>query len=63
VLKLVLVVAVLAVVIYVTIRMLQGRGELDDPGRSARRPLAPDDDPDFLRELDRKRRRRGESDT
>ena len=61
-LKLLLVVAVLALVIYIGIRLLQGRGN-DDPGKTVRRPTAPDDDPEFLRDLDRKRRRSGDPDT
>jgi hypothetical protein len=62
VLKVLLFVALVAVVLYLGIRWLQGRGR-DDPGRAAPlRPRAPDDDPEFLRDLDRKRRRRGETD-
>ena len=62
-LKVVLVVAVLAVAVYLGIRLLLTRGN-DDPGRTApRRPVAPDDDPEFLRELDRTRRPRGETDS
>lgn len=77
-LKFALVVLLLAVAIYVGIRMLQG----DIPGRGGGgggvrrprpdprpgpmpRPMAPDDDPEFLRELDRRRRQRrsqGETD-
>lgn len=60
-LKFLLVVAVLAVALYVGIRMLQGGGS-GRPGDQGARPLAPDDDPDFLRELDRKRRHQEESD-
>lgn len=33
------------------------------PGRAHRRVLAPDDDPDFLRELDERARRRNEDDS
>lgn len=62
-LKVALVVAVLALALYLGIRLLQTRGN-DDPGRTAtRRPIAPDDDPEFLRDLDRKRRQRGETDS
>ena len=61
-LRFVLFVAIVAVVLYVGIRWLQRRG-FDDPGRPAqRRPLAPDDDPEFLRDLNRKRRQHGETD-
>lgn len=65
-LRLLLFVAVLALVIYVLIRTAQGRGSLTPPrGLKSQppRPLAPDDDPEFLRELDRKRRAEGDSDT
>ena len=55
-LKALLVVALIAVAIYYGVRLLSRRG-LDGGGSNAkRRPLAPDDDPDFLRDLDRKRR-------
>jgi len=58
VLKVLFVVALLALAIYLLVRTVQRRGVLDHrptlPPR--RRPIAPDDDPDFLRDLDRKRR-------
>jgi hypothetical protein len=54
--KLLLVVVILAVAIYFTVRVIQRRGLLP-PRRPEQRPLGPDDDPDFLRDLDRKRRR------
>ena len=55
--KFLLVVILLAVAIYFTVRVIQRRGIL--PARPPeQRPLGPDDDPDFLRDLDRKRRRR-----
>ncbi len=60
--KLLLVVAVFAVVAYLVTRMLQERGgakpAVRRPRRSVEPPrtVAPDDDPDFLRDLDRKRR-------
>jgi hypothetical protein len=67
VLKLVLVVAVFAAVTYATIRLLERRAgpgtgstaPLHGPRarRPAPRPVAPDDDEDFLRWLDRKRRK------
>lgn len=51
-----LVLAIFAAIVYVTIRVIEKRG--DDPGKGVRpRPIAPDDDPEFLRHLDRKRRR------
>ena len=56
-LKAVLVILLFAAVVYVTVRLLEARRG-DDPGKGVRRPpLAPDDDPEFLRQLDRKRRR------
>ena len=59
--KFLLVVILLAVAIYLVIRAVQGSG-LGAPSRPhVRRPepprvVGPDDDPDFLRDLDRKRR-------
>lgn len=62
--KAVLIVAVIAVLIYVVVRLIEklaerrgGRRPRGDGGRSARRVTGPDDDPDFLRDLDRKRKR------
>jgi hypothetical protein len=59
--KFLLVVIVFAVAIYLTTRMIQRRGVL--PRSQAPRhptppprPMGPDDDDDFLRDLDRKRR-------
>ena len=48
--KLLLVVVLVAVAVYLTVRLVQRRGEVAAPPR---RPLGPDDDPDFLRGLDR----------
>ncbi|MCL8023821.1 hypothetical protein [Nocardioides bruguierae] len=67
--KLLLFVAVVALVTYYVVRTLQKRGVLSQgaqrPGSGSARPrrvrrepprtVAPDDDPDFLRELDRRR--------
>lgn len=63
--KLLLVVVVFAAVTYLVTRALQERGatgqpRLQRPGRPRPaapppRPVAPDDDEDFLRDLDRKR--------
>lgn len=56
--------ALLAVAIYFLVRVVQARGLLSEgspaPRRPVRRPqkpkiVAPDDDEDFLRDLDRKR--------
>ncbi|HEY0889184.1 MAG TPA: hypothetical protein VGE38_06185 [Nocardioides sp.] len=69
-LKLLLVVMLIAAVTYLTLRVIQRRGvvqpgrpqfRVPPPGRTARRPrptrgpLGPDDDEEFLRDLDRKR--------
>ncbi len=47
---------VLALLIYLVIRFAMRRGEGGGGGRGGlpRRPLAPDDDPTFLRDLDSK---------
>ncbi len=56
-LKFLLVVILIAVMVYLTVRVIQRRGILPPPRRSAPpRPLGPDDDPDFLRDLNRKRK-------
>lgn len=61
-LKLLLVVILIAVAVYLTLRIIQRRGvtsPLRTPSRSSHRkpqgPLGPDDDEEFLRDLDRKR--------
>lgn len=61
-LKFLLLVILVAVAVYLTTRALQRRGEIQAP-RAQRRPrpepprvIGPDDDPDFLRDLDRKRK-------
>jgi hypothetical protein len=51
--KVLVLVALFALAVYLLVRLIQRRGILDI--REARRPYAPDDDPDFLRDLDRKR--------
>jgi hypothetical protein len=59
VLKFLLVVILLGAAIYLTVRAIQRRGIAPRP-QSHRaeppRPLGPDDDEEFLRDLDRKRR-------
>ena len=56
-LKFLLVVILVAVMVYLTVRVIQRRGILPPSHRSAPpRPLGPDDDPDFLRDLNRKRK-------
>lgn len=60
-LKVLLVVVLFAVVTYYTIRVIERRGisrpvrRRPEP-RVEQRPVAPDDDEEFLRDLDRKRR-------
>jgi hypothetical protein len=57
--KAVLLVALFALVVYGVLRLLERRHTVR-PGRPEPplgRPVAPDDDPDFLRDLERKRRR------
>lgn len=55
VLKFLLVVILLAIAIYLTVRVIQRRGVAghDQPPP---RPYGPDDDDEFLRELERRRR-------
>ena len=68
--KLLLVMIVLGALVYLLVRVIQRRGIA--PGRGGRpsarppqqrRTIAPDDDPDFLRDLDRKRRHKHQDDT
>ena len=49
-LKFLLVVILLAIAIYLTVRVVQRRG-LPDHDQAPRRPYGPDDDDEFLREL------------
>jgi hypothetical protein len=62
VLKVLVLVALFALAVYLLVRMVQrGGGGLPTsrpktPPRPPRRPVAPDDDLDFLRDLDRKRK-------
>ncbi|MGZ5405133.1 MAG: hypothetical protein ACXWDL_10830 [Nocardioides sp.] len=53
--KVLLVVVVLAAVIYLAVRVIQRRGRIRRPHRQRPEPriTGPDDDPDFLRGLDR----------
>jgi hypothetical protein len=70
VLKFLLVILVFALLVYGVLRMLDLRrtGGSAGPGRRGptakpqRRVVAPDDDEDFLRGLDRRRKRTGDSD-
>lgn len=64
-LKLLLALAAIALVVWAVVRILGLRhagGTLRDPRRRQPPPrvTGPDDDPDFLRDLDRRRRRRQE---
>lgn len=65
--RVLLFIALLAVVIYLLIRLVQRKGG-SGGGRIGRRPVAPDDDPGFLRGLDdqlweeRRRQREGPDD-
>jgi hypothetical protein len=57
--KVLVLVALLALAIYLVVRTVQGRGVAARPKPQRRpptRPIAPDDDADFLRDLDRKRK-------
>jgi hypothetical protein len=64
VVKVLLVVALVALVIYLVIRVIERRRSGPRPpeggGRTEPRVTGPDDDPDFLRDLDRRRKRRQE---
>lgn len=60
--KLLLVIAIFAAVTYFVTRKLQEHGDTPIPRRPSRpsfpsRPVAPDDDEEFLRDIDRRRRR------
>ena len=59
--KVLVLVALLGLAIYLVVRTVQGRGAAPQgrprpQRRPPARPVAPDDDPDFLRDLDRKRK-------
>ncbi len=52
-----LVVAVIAFVVWLLVRLVLKRiGDGGDGGTSRPRVIGPDDDPDFLRDIDRRRR-------
>ena len=70
--KFLLVVIVLGVLVYLLVRLVQRGGFTRGSGRRSsgpsappqqRRMIAPDDDPDFLRDLDRKRKHNHQDDT
>jgi hypothetical protein len=59
VLKFLLVVILVAVAVYLVARVIQRRGVGPAPRprhQPPPRPMGPDDDPDFLRDLDRRRK-------
>ena len=66
--KFLLVAIVLGVAIYLLVRLVQRRraSARRPPGGPAgnlpRRPVAPDDDPEFLRDLERKKRKKRQDD-
>lgn len=66
-LKVLLVVIIFAAITYAVIRLIERRGapsrRTRPPPRPEPRPLGPDDDEDFLRDLDRKRRHPEDPDT
>ena len=65
-LKVLVLLALLALAIYLVVRTVQGRGAVPEAQAPQRRPparpIAPDDDADFLRDLDRKRKHPDEPD-
>ncbi len=56
VLKFLVVVILFAVIVYLTVKAIERRGVAPQPKRPPARPVAPDDDPEFLRDLERKRK-------
>lgn len=56
--KLLLLVILIAIAVYLTVRAIQRRGISPGPRRPSSPPrvMGPDDDLDFLRDLERKRR-------
>lgn len=59
-LKFLLIVLLIAIMVYAVTRVLERRGKppVQRRPQGPPRPLGPDDDPDFLREIERRRRRR-----
>lgn len=55
-LKFVVVVAAVGILVYLTVRIIERRGVKPAPKPPETRPLGPDDDPDFLWGLDKKKR-------
>jgi hypothetical protein len=68
--KFLLVAIVMGVLVYLLVRVIQRRGLAPGSRRrpstrppQQRRTIAPDDDPDFLRDLDRKRKHKHKDET
>jgi hypothetical protein len=62
VLRFAVIILTVAIVIYLAVRLMQSGGPRPlGGGRAVRRPVAPDDDPDFLRDLDKRRRDQSDS--
>ena len=68
--KFLLVMIVMGVLVYLLVRVVQRRGIAPRAGHrpptrppQPRRTIAPDDDPDFLRDLDRKRKHKHKDET
>jgi hypothetical protein len=61
--KFFLVVVLIAVAIYLIVRVIQRRGIMPPPKQAPPRTLGPDDDPDFLRDLDKKKKHPEDPDT
>ncbi len=57
-LKFLLVVIIFAAAVYLTARAIQRRGVVAPRPQAPRRPMSPDDDVDFLRDLDRRSKRK-----
>lgn len=54
--KFVVVIAAIGILVYLTVRIIERRGVKPTPKPPEVRPLGPDDDPDFLWGLDKKKR-------
>jgi hypothetical protein len=61
--KFLLVVVLIGVAIYLIVRLIQRRGVLPKPKPTPPRAVGPDDDPDFLRDLDKKKKHPEDPDT
>ena len=61
-LKFVLVVVLFGIIVYLTVRVIERRGVRPAP-KPQPRPFGPDDDPDFLWGLDKKKRHPEDPDT